>query len=86
MTGQDVFIAASRVFGLWVLYNSISWFFAFIEHLLPIEQPPNSYAPGTILLQLIWHIPLMVLLLFKTESLARAVGYGGVPEIAERMT
>jgi hypothetical protein len=73
----DWFVVGARLFGLWVLYNGVSYAGGFVEHLLGIEQPAHgAVAPGTYLLHAVWTLVFAAVLLLKTRALARVLFAG----------
>jgi hypothetical protein len=74
MSPRDWFILGARLFGLWVLYNGVSWVCPLFERMFGIEHPDHyRYAPGTLLATSLWHFFFAAILLFKTETLARMI-------------
>lgn len=75
MTSKDWFILGARLFGLWVIYNGISYGAVVIERMVGIEAHPREavFAPGTYIISCVWHLFFGAFLVLKTEALARVV-------------
>ncbi len=74
MTGRELFVAATRIFGLWVGYSGISQGMAIVIQMVGFaEKTREIYPPGAYLVTAVWELFFAAFLLFRTETFARMV-------------